>query len=265
MRRVSSSDRRWVQGLRKAGIVGGIVAVLGGIGWLAVSVPLWLGTLEVFRVADVEFEGVKWTPTAELRAALALPDSASVWHDIEPWAQALESHAMILRASVRRKMPSTLVFSVEEREPVALAATPMLEIIDRDGHVLPLDPSALPIDLPIVHPVPDPAGASDPEAASDPVAVALRLRPGVQAVERMRADPVFYSDLSEVLVDERGQLTALWGEANTVTFRLSDPVEPGRLHEGLRVLDDALQRFPNRTPREVDLRFVEQVVVRFNP
>lgn len=232
--------RRALVGLALAGAVGGTVFVVD-------RAPEQLARIEVFRVRDVAVEGVRWTRALELRAHLALPDSASVWHDLDAWARRLEQHEMIVSATVRRRLPSTLVFSVREREPVALLSTPTLVPVDRDGRPLPIDLARVSVDLPIVEANDLPGGT----------------RTALHAVERMRVDPAFFAELSAVDLAADDELVAWWGADPVVAFRLDLPLEPHRLAEGVQVYEDARQRFPDRPLREVDLRFVEQVVVRF--
>lgn len=237
----------------RAAVVTGLVA---GVALAGRGVPEALARVEVFRVRDVVVEGTRYLDSATVRSVADIPDSASVWHELEPWGRRVEGHPMILEARVRRRLPATLVVSVREREPVALAATPMLEPVDREGNLLPLDPARVRLDLPVIRVDPDPAAPEAPPAAP-------RLRPAARAAERLRVDPEFFAGLSEVAVDEGGDLVARWGTSPQVVFRLPLPVDLRRLRQGMVVLGDALERFPDRTPREVDLRFVEQVVVRF--
>lgn len=221
--------------------------LIGGVALALSRGPARLASFELFKVREVVVEGVRWTRAIDLREHLALPDSASVWHDLDRWAERLAEHDMIVEASVRRRLPATLVFGVVEREPVALLATPELVAVDRDGRELPLDPAERRVDLPVLEPSGSPT----------------QTRALLQALDRMRVDPDFYAALSAVEPDERGGIVAYWGRDPQVTFRLGLPIEPHRLGEAVQVLDDALQRFPDRPLREVDLRFVEQVVVRF--
>jgi cell division protein FtsQ len=222
------------------------------------AAPAALARVDVFQVRHVVVEGARFVDTTELRVHARIPDTASVWHDPAPWARRIVAHPMVVEADVGRRLPATLVVRVEEREPVALAATPTLEPVDREGRLLPLDPTRVRLDLPVIRVAPDP---SFPEGAPPPP----RLRPVARAVERLRVDPEFFAGLSAVELDGEGGLVARWGSAPQVVFRLALPVDPRRLREGLVVLADALERFPDRTPHVVDLRRVEQVVVDFCP
>lgn len=236
----------------------GSVAAAAAVVAVALAVrgaPAVLSRVDAFRVDEVLVEGGRYVDAAELRAAAQLPDSASVWHDLEPWRRRVEAHPMILEARVRRRLPSTLVFEVREREPVALAPVPTLAPVDRDGRLLPLDPSRVRLDLPVIRL----ALAAGSEASDS---VASLLRPAARAVERLRVEPDFFAGLSEVEVDARGWLVARWGSAPQVVFNLSLPVEPRRLRQGLTVLADALEKDPEHTPREVDLIWADQIVVR---
>jgi cell division protein FtsQ len=219
-------------------------------------IPEALARVEVFRVRDVVVEGVHYLDPKEIRSAADIPDTASVWHELEPWGRRVEAHPMIVDASVRRRLPATLVVRVREREPVALAATPVLKPVDREGRLLPLDPARVRLDLPVVRVQPDPVAPDGPPPL-------MRLRSAARAAERLRVDPEFFAALSAVELDGRGDLVVRWGSAAQVSFRLALPVDPRRLREGLVVLADALKRYPDRSPREVDLRHADQVVLRF--
>jgi hypothetical protein len=82
-------------------------------------------------------------------------------------------------------------------------------------------------------------------------------------LERLSAaDAAFASKLSELEWAGRGDAVARWGEPGlAIQFRIPLPV--GRLHQAMSVLGDATTRFPDRRPRAVDLRYADQVVIRF--
>ena len=131
-------------------VVALVVVVLGALGGR--HVPEALAHVDAFRVRRVEVEGVRWLDPLEVRRHAAIPDSANVWNDLDSWARTLETHPMVRRASVKRRLPGTIVVTIEEREPLALAATPTLEPVDRDGMILPIDPAAVRLDLPVLRP-----------------------------------------------------------------------------------------------------------------
>jgi hypothetical protein len=143
---------------------------------------------------------------------------------------------------------------VVEREPVALVPNPALEPVDAEGHFLPVDPTLQPMDLPLLR-VRAPAGALAPSR--------LRIRTLAREVARLgAAEPAFMHGVSELGYDENGDAVALFGDP-VVQIRFRPPVGVLRVRKALHVLADASVRFPERTVEIVDLRFDDQVVVRF--
>jgi len=224
--------------------------VLVGAGYL---VPHALAEMEVFRVQGIRLEGARFLTLEDALRSLALPDEASVWDDPEPWIEPLLAHPLVVGIEVTRDLPDSLVLHVRETQPVALVPNPTLEPVDADGRILPIDPSRHRLDLPLLR-----VGAV-PSEGVDPGRVLLLAR----ELERLgAADQAFASKLSEIEWVGRGDAVALWGDPGlAIHFRL--PLSVGRLREVMAVLGDAATRFPDRRLRAVDLRYEEQVVIRF--
>jgi cell division septal protein FtsQ len=235
------------------------VAVLLGVALagVAVGTPRALRAVaasEVFRVSAVELEGERFLSLAEAAAAADIPREASVWDDPARWEAGLAAHPLVRTARVRRRLPGTLILVVEEREPVGLVATPTLEPVDAEGKILPLDPSAHALDLPLLNPGAD----VDGEAGASRAALAA------ETDHLQRVDPEFSARISELTRDDRGDWIARWGEP-AVSFRFRSSVTARRLREGVLVLADATAEGDGSPPAAVDLRFAEQVVVRRAP
>lgn len=240
--------RRLVRWTLAAGAAG--VVFLGGR-----KVAAAAAGAEVFRVEAIELEGARFLELDEAIRTAAVEPGSSVWDDPAAWESRLEAHALVRSARVRRRLPATLVLVVEEEEPVALVPTPVLEPVDRMGRYLPLDPAQHRLDLPVIRPRPATDSEERPSQA--------QVLPLTRAVERLRADPVFFGRVSEVSVEQDGSLSIRWGADPEVVFRLDGVVEPQRVKQGVEVLAHALQADRRRQPRAVDLRFADQVVVRY--
>ena len=122
---------------------------------VAMAIPFWgprlLSHLDFFRVRKVEVLGLRFTPPAEVLSRLAVDTTHSVWEPLDPLAARAATHPQIERATVRRRLPGTLVVEVVERRPVALVPVgPALRAVDERGVALPLDPSRTPVDAPVV-------------------------------------------------------------------------------------------------------------------
>lgn len=212
---------------------------------------------KVFRVVDVSVEGTRYLTPDEVVAATAIPPDASVWDDTEPMVERLRANPMVADARIRRRLPGELVLEVTEREPVGLLPAPVLTPVDREGRVLPLDPAGRRMDLPLVQPRRDPAG----DGAELTPAQIRELTSDLARLDTI--DPTVLSSVSEVALDAWGGVILYLGDPR-VAVRYWPPLLPGTLNDALLVLSDALERYPDRTPASVDLRFADQVVVRYD-
>lgn len=221
------------------------------------ELPEALSTMETFTVSEVDVRGARFVSEDTVVAALALGDQASVWGDTELWRERVEAHPLVLRADVRRRLPNGLRVTVEERRPVALAATPILEPLDVEGHRLPIDPARFGLDLPIIAAdrMP-PAGASVfPEEVRVLAAEIEHLR---------RADEALVQRISTLKLEDDGSLS-LRLISPDVSLLVRPGTSLGRLREAEAALTDAIARTPGDIPDVVDLRFADQVVVRRTP
>ena len=125
------------------------VAALAGLG-----APWWgppaLAHVDYFTVDDVSVTGNRFVPADEVVHRAAIPDSASVWDDSAPWEASVEDHPLVEDAEIVRAGAGRLEIHVREVEPIALVPTPELRPVDRRGRLLPIDPAAAGLDLPIL-------------------------------------------------------------------------------------------------------------------
>lgn len=217
------------------------------------AIPGLLAAVPIFEVAEVRVEGADMVPDREILEWAAIPDSANVWDDPAGWEAAVAGHPVVRSVRIRRDLPSTLVVEVEEREPVAFVATPVLEPVDLEGNILPVDPSRVRLDLPVVR-ILDKVGA-------DSTPPPHRLRPPVEAVALLRENPAFHVRLSELREEPDGSVTALWGSSPSLEVKLRLPVDPVRIEEGLEILEHELSSDTTATPRYLDLRWADGVTV----
>lgn len=226
---------------------------------LVLAIPVVMEAVsraELFRVVDVSVEGARYLTPEEIVGATAVPPGASVWDDPADMEARLRAHPMVSDAHVRRKLPGTLVLQVEERAPVGLVPMPALTPVDGRGKPLPLDPAGRLVDLPLVQP-------GRGHASGGAELTAAQLETLTSELARLgELDPAVLAAVSEVALDAWGDVLLHLGEPR-VTLRYRPPLLPGSLSDALLVLGDALERNPDRTPVSVDLRFADQVVVRY--
>lgn len=232
-----------------------VLALAALTGAAASRAPEALAELDAFRIEHVTVQGTRFLQEDEVLSALDVSARASVWDDPTPWERRLEAHPMIRDARIGRRLPSTLVIEVAERTPVALLATPTLEPVDSEGRRLPVDPAAHGLDLPLIQLPTD--RIEDRGGSADRF---LRLLAG-EADRLARLDPDVAGWLSE-LTWNGGHVLARWGSPS-VDLLFDPPLRRGRLERAMAVLADARRRRPDRRVEAVDLRFEDQVVVRY--
>jgi len=206
--------------------------------------------LPVFLVDEVRVEGISYLSSAEVRSTAGVGPATSLWQPQSKWIESLEAHPLVESAEVERRPPSGLVFRIREVQPVALVASPLVHPVDVGGNRLPVDPSRPVLDLPLVRVV-----------GSDSAVVSRGT--GILARELRRMDeivPEIFAVVSEAVLED-GLVTLLLGDSGP-RVRYRPPLSEARLREGIIAMNDALERFPNRPPHEVDLRFQGQVVIR---
>jgi hypothetical protein len=216
--------------------------------------PKLLSDMETFRVSDVEVRGLRFLAEDTVVAWLELGATASVWADPEQWEDRLSAHPLVRTVEVDRRLPNGLRVTIEERRPIALAATPTLEPLDVEGHRLPIDPTRYRLDLPVIAAdrLPPEGAALFPEEVRDVAAEVGRL---------MAFDEEFVRRVSTFEREEDGALLASLVTPD-VAFLLPARTPMARLREGEAALSDAISRDPTPGPTVVDLRFADQVVVR---
>lgn len=194
------------------------------------------------RVTEVEVEGLERLSKEEAIRWLDLPADASLLDAPGDWVANLEAHPLVRGAVAGKTPPGRLRLTVEERRPVAFVPSPVLEPIDVDGVVLPMEVANRFPDLPLVH----------FEGAAD-TAILLEL-------DRLaRVAPAFHAIISEIGAKAGGGLAARLTKPS-VTFLFPYGVEPSRIDQGRRALAHSVGA--GRTPAVVDLRFRGLLLVR---
>jgi hypothetical protein len=231
-----------------------VLALAVALGGVVSRVPQALVEVEAFKVTEVRLRGARFLTQEEVVKTLDLSDGASVWDDTKVLEARLHGHPLVDDVTIYRRFPSALLVRVVEREPVALFPNPTLEPVDQSGRILPIDPAFHKLDLPLIT-----AAGEDGPGSLTPAG--LRLLAG--EVSRLaQADPEFHSSISDFALNPRGDMRVRISDA-PVTLLFRPGLACGRIQTGLRVLEDAQARFDHGDVVELDLRFEEQVVVRF--
>lgn len=210
-----------------------------------------------FKVRAVEVKGARYIPPEEIVARLQVDTLASLWDDIEPLRERLRHHPQISAVEISRRMPGTLLVTVEENLPVALVAGGKgLVPYDSLGRALPIDPSRQALDLPVV-------------ATRDPVL--LKLVGAIRALEPelfARVEEVRRAGKNEIQLTLAGIAAEPGAGADSAapsrTRNLRVRALPGlsvtRLADIFPVESDLARR--QLRVEELDLRYRDQVIAR---
>ena len=212
--------------------------------------------LEVFAVREGQIEvlGIKRLTKQTVVSRLGLGSMASFWGDAAVWRELVTADPLVREVEIQRKFPNGLIITVDERVPVAFAGTSMLEPVDAEGYQLPIDPTAPALDLPIISSEsrgPDNAGLFPEE-----------VRTLAAELEHLNATrPEFANRISTIRLHSQGAV-AVRLHSPDVEFIMPIRTERVRIEEGESALGHIMQLRSGRPPAEVDLRFLDQVVVR---
>jgi len=217
----------------------------GAIGLAAVVVlasPWWArliaSHMTYFRVRRVEIVGVRYVAPNDILSRLRVDTTHSVWDDPTTLERRVAAHPQVREVTITRRLPGTLVVSVVENLPIAMVSTERgFLVFDDRGRQLPLDPSVVPVNVPIA-------------ARRDTALFAL--------LARVRADrPKVFDRLSDVTrVGEREVLIHF----DALPVRAMLDVTAERLAEIFPVEADLAKR--QARVAELDLRFRDQVIAR---
>ncbi len=239
-----------------------LLILLAPASWLA---RRGASKMEFFHLRAVAVEGTRYLSPDSVVARLQLDTMRSVWDDTGPLAAKLRLMSQVSDVEISRKLPGTLLISIRENVPVALAPSPRgLEAVDSTGVVLPIDPAREDLDLPIAN---------------------QRDRAILSLLGSARAgNPVLYQRISEISRDGRDglllQLSVPHGAAavfpggtaddslaaessfrpSALRVRAMVGVSVSRLADIFPVESDLMRR--RAIVAELDLRYRDQVIAR---
>jgi cell division septal protein FtsQ len=203
-----------------------------------------------FQVRSVEIRGVRYLQPNEILRKMKVDTSASLWDDVEPYRQRIRQHPQVSDVKISRRMPGTLVVTIQENLPVGLIESPSgLVPYDSLGRQLPIDPTRTNLDLPIV-------------ATRDPVLLKLvgAIRAGAPKVFA-RIEEVRREGRDEILLTlSRDASAGTTPTAELLRVRLPVGLSVDRLADIFPVETDLARRQAHVS--ELDLRYRDQVIAR---
>jgi cell division septal protein FtsQ len=200
--------------------------------------PRLLAEMSFFRLRRVQVVGARYVRADSIVALLGVDTTRSIWDETDELVARVRKHPQVNDVEISRRVPGTLVVTVTERVPVAFVPTARgLEPLDAAGRTLPIDPSRVNVDLPVL--------------ARRDTAV-LRL-----LGELRERSPQIYERVSAARRTGRGEIVL---EMGAVNVRAMDDVSVERLGDILPVEADLARR--QARVAELDLRYRDQVIAR---
>lgn len=191
-----------------------------------------------FRARKMEIEGARYIAPDQIVSRMKVDTAASIWDDAGIWERRIGAHPQVRGVRITRRLPGTLVVHITEVPPVALVATGAgLAPYDAAGRPLPIDPTMVDLDLPVI-------GARD--------VATLRLLGEVQ-----QDTPQLYARINDVRRLPHGELALQVDSLNVLGAR---DLTAARLSDILPVERDLVRR--GRRAVELDLRYRDQVIAR---
>lgn len=221
---------------------------------VAAGAPAMLRRMDAFKVQRVEIRGTRYLAAYDALVQSGITRSSNVFDEFEPWRARLLRHPMVIAAEVERELPHTIKVSITETDPIALARTPALQPVDGRARALPIDPSEIDLDLPLLArgPKPDSHGYFKDRQTRDAIAVLNLLR---------HRDARLYSWISEAApLANQGLLLHLRQPLGAQALLPADP-RALRLRELEVTLSDLNARGELSQLKRIDARFRDQIVV----
>jgi cell division protein FtsQ len=223
--------RRWW----RLALVAGAIALVATAPWWG---PRVLAEMSFFRLRRVQVVGARYVRADSIVALLGVDTTRSIWDETDQLAERVRTHPQVSDVEISRRAPGTLVVTVTERIPVAFVPTARgLQPLDASGRTLPIDPSRVNVDLPVL-------------ARRD--TSVLRL-----LGELRERSPQIYERVSAARRAARGEIVL---EMGPIKVRAMDDVSVERLADILPVEADLARR--QARVAELDLRYRDQVIAR---
>ena len=215
----------------------------------------WKDTLKIDRVV---VEGARILPAKQIVARTEIYAQSGLYEtDIYAVRAHLESDPMIKAVRVARDLPGTLSIAVWEREPLAALSNDQILYVDAEGVLLPHVETAVQFDLPFI-------------SGIDSLSLSRIGRPMnqpdiYQAIDVLRTAQSLgiYHSISELNMNHGGDIVL-----NSTDGGVPVILGRGNFQRKLEMLRTFWNNFVNLgnvdQMRYVDLRFEDQVVVKWN-
>lgn len=249
--------RRLLAAARRGGVVLvlGAVIALSSAAWASLG-PGWvrarLSSLRLFRIEIMQVSGNRTLTSANVLATAGLRTGESlIGLDLAAARARLIADPRVREASLRRRLPGTIVVEITERVPCVIVRADRDYLVDAEGAIVAEAAPGTRSDLPVLMGIEAAAGALTARGATD-------LAAGIELVAAIRqvGFPAFSAIAHLDLADPNDTVIVLVSGRPLVHAGRRDAV--GQLRRWRLVAPDMAQRWPEL--EYVDLRAEGQVV-----
>jgi cell division protein FtsQ len=240
-------------------LVGGVVVVLAASISVAWGARRYLTSSPRFAVRTVEVDGERRRSAAQVAEMGGVGVGKNIFAlDLGLAGAMITQDPWIEKATVTRRLPSTVTIHVTEREAAALVAIGgELYLATRDGDLFKKIGADDPSDLPLV------TGILPAQVASDRAGVVITVKRVLDVAEE--ADRVGLAKrypVEELHVDKDGSLTVIIGR-EAIALSMGQPPYRDKVEEASRILGEIARRKANAAVIFLDNEaHPERVVVR---
>lgn len=118
---------------------------------ILLKVATWLNAQELFQLKKITIEGNQFVKRLEILNLVQIDSSANLLEfDLQKISTRVKQHPLIDKVLVSRRLPSTLVIKLQEKEPLAILNDSELVAVDEKGNVMPEFQTEMLFDTPII-------------------------------------------------------------------------------------------------------------------
>jgi cell division septal protein FtsQ len=231
-----------------------VVFLIAAVWWVAPKAMSVLPGSAGLKLTKVIIEGAHYLTQADVLETANLSPGADMFKlNLEDLSQKLAKLSWIDRVFVERRLPSSILISIQERKPVALLDNGRLYGIDKNGRILSPSDALLNQDLPLV------SGVRFSVEAVGTTQTAEILKPALDFFNFLaKKDAVLAHDISEVNLSEPESLKVTFINGVEVTFNTS--VSDTDLKRMALVLGDLNEK--RKKASTMDFRYKDMAFVK---
>lgn len=224
-----------------------LIICSGGAGLTA-----WTRTAPLFQLANIDVDGNRALSSQRALEMVPVEKGTNIFAvDLDAIETAIESDPRVEEVSIRRLLPSTIIITIREREPIMFVSGAELHGLDEQGLVIPLERGEELQDVPVLTGI---LPQVQPGQGSDLLGIqnALAIREAI-----LQLAPSLWDKISEInMAQPEAPMLYLVGDGAQV--RLASGDVRTQIQRLWAVLSDLAVH--GMAAKNLDLRFKDQLV-----